>query len=54
MGNKGSKGPKIQYDKVYKIVAWGDQRVGKTAIFEKYLYDKIPRNYHPTNGQKVF
>ncbi len=49
----GNKGPKIQYDKVYKIVAWGDQRVGKTAIFEKYLYDKIPSNYHPTNGQKV-
>lgn len=50
----GNKNPKIVYDKSYKIVAWGDQRVGKTSLFGRYIKEKIPKSYHPTDGQKIF
>ena len=50
----GNNSPKIVYDKSYKIVAWGDQRVGKTSLFERYIKEKIPKSYHPTGGHLIF
>ena len=37
-----------------KQLHWGDERVGKTSLFERYIKEKIPKSYHPTGGHLIF